>query len=264
MERGLYIAASGGLKQEKMMEVVANNLANINNNGFKRDIIAFEAVLPDFNNPPPEKISAGTPPHPRSIEPPTPLYPTVAQLKTDFSPGPVIQTGNPLDVSLEGKGFFVVKTVEGIRYQRVGSFQLSEAGDLITPEGNLVMGENGGIKILPAGKDITIDQKGKIVVGGGLASTMAGKLKVVDFPDYNVLEKEGMGLFREVGVKESTAMPTENTKVIQGGLETSNVNVAAEMINMIEVTRGYQSYQKVIQTIDGMNNKSVNEVGRVS
>ncbi len=259
----MYIAASGSLKQEKMMDVVANNLANVNNNGFKRDLLAFEAVGPDFNAN--GKNTAGIPAHLKNSNMPGVLYPTVSTLKTDFSPGHIIQTGNSLDVALEGKGFFVVKTEDGPRYLRSGSFRLDNKREITTPEGNPIMGKNGPIKALPSTKDITINEKGQVIVGNGAGNTVVGQLKIVDFPDYSVLEKTGLGFFRETGPEseEPTVKAAENVKVIQGGLESANVNIATEMVSMIEVTRGYESYQKVIQTIDNLNSKVVNEVARI-
>lgn len=261
MDTGIYMAASGSLKQEKMMEVVANNLANVNNDGFKRDLLAFEAVPPDFNET--DQAESQNTPVIKGFKNPHHIYPTVATLKTDFSPGQIVGTESPLDMALEGKGFFVVQTQDGPRYLRSGSFRVNENRELTTPEGNLVMGDNGPISTLPPGKEITVDEKGQVFVGSGADIKPAGKLKIVDFPDYTVLEKAGLGFFRETGEK-STVRPTENVKVLQGALESSNVNVASEMVNMIEVTRGYESYQKVIHSIDSLNNKAVNEVSRIS
>lgn len=260
MDNGIYIAASGSLKQEKMMEALAGNLANVNTNGFKKDLLAFEAVSSKFNmndKAGPEPVS-----HPKGFGTAKELYPALATLKTDFSPGQVVKTGNPLDIAMDGKGFLEVRTNEGVRYMRSGSFRFNNNRELITPDGDLVMGQNGPIRVLPSSQDFTIDKDGQVTVSDGAGATTVGNLKIVDFPDYAVLEKTGTNYFKETG-KKSTAKPAENFEVLQGGLESSNVNIAMEMVSMIEVTRGYESYQKVIQSIDNLNNKAVNEVSHV-
>lgn len=261
MDNGIYIAASGSLKQEKMMEVVANNLANVNTNGFKKDLMAFEALGADFNAS--RRATPEIPAIPKGHVPPEALFPTVATVKTDFSPGTLLQTGNAMDIALEGKGFLEVQTGEGLRYMRSGSFKINDKGQLMTGDGNLVMGKNGPISALPAGQAITIDAKGQMTVGGGTANTVVGNLKIVDFPDYDVLEKTGVGYYKVTG-KESPVQDAKNVAVLQGALETSNVNIAKEMVSMIEVTRGYETYQKVIQSIDNLNNKAVNELSRIT
>jgi flagellar basal-body rod protein FlgG len=261
LDQGIYIAASGSLKQEKMMEALANNLANVNTSGFKKDLLAFEAISSDFNK------TAQTGPKPISFSKgfgkDKNLYPALATLKTDFSPGQVVKTGNPLDIAIEGQGFLEVQTNEGPRYIRSGSFRFNQKRELTTPDGDLVMGQTGPIMIAPASQDFSIDKDGQIIVSNGSGATPVGNLKIVDFPDYGVLEKSGVNYFKETGQK-STAKPAENFEVLQGGLESSNVNVAMEMVRMIEVTRGYESYQKVIQSIDNLNNKAVNEVSRIA
>jgi len=222
---GIHNAIDGALLQKVRFDNIANNLANINTNAFKRDIIAFDQTLSM------KYVS-----------------------ETDFSPGPVIHTGNELDVALATRGLFKIQTPQGIRYTANGSFSLNAEGFLVTRNGDKVLGRNGPIKI--NGNKVSIGKDGQVVVDNGPVDTIS----VVDFTQPQLLKKEGASYYMYQGGKEGI-FPAENVDLQQGYLEKSNVNPTEEMIKMIETFRAYESAQKAIQTIDEMTNKIVNDPG---
>lgn len=225
MISGIYTLIDGALVHQLRLETISNNLANLNTNAFRKDIISFNQAL-SMN------------------------YVSV----TDFTPGPVRYTGNDLDVALEGQGFFKVQTPKGIRYTRDGAFTLNARGVLVTRSGDAVLGENGPITI--SGGKMTITNDGQVVVDG----TPADKLMLVEFKQPQFLRKEGSSYYFHQGA-ESEVLAAQETGVKQSYLEGSNVNPTAEMIRMLEAFRSFESAQKAIQTIDEMTSKMINDQG---
>lgn len=223
--------------QEKRLGVATNNLANAGTVGYKRDSLLFESFLAESGD-----------------------YVVPLGVKTDFSHGTMKNTGNTLDIALEGDGFFSVKTPNGTRYARGGNLKLNKDNILVTQAGYPVLGEVGPVR-LPSGADITISSSGEILIGTGLDIVPVGTLKIVDFPKPYHLEKEGEGLFRATGKEK--AKKAKDVFVQQGFVETANINSLREMISLIDIQRSYESYQKVIQSIDSINGKAVNDIGRV-
>lgn len=247
MNKGIYPALSGGVAYEKLLSIIANNVANINTSGFKADRPVFRVDTPPLS-PPVSPI----PLHPSSVNGEAGgFFTEIDGLFTDFSVGGIKQTGSALDMAIDGDGFFVVNTPEGIRYTRSGNFTLDTSGMLTTADGYMVMGENGPI-ILEPGR-IVIDSEGRITVNG----SEVNRLKIVDFEKPYSLEKEHGNMFAGSG-----EMIAEGYSILQGAIELSNVNPVKEMASMIEVLRGYESYQKMITTMDDASAKA-NEVGRV-
>jgi len=263
MHEGIYIAASGAFKQERKIDVIANNLANLATTGFKRDGLAFREMIPPFTGT--AQLSASLDPKPTAFQPdPQVSYVGVTDMYTDVSNGILRQTGNTLDVALQGKGFFVVDSPEGQRFTRNGNFKLSGDGTLITQEGYKVLGKDGKpIKIDTQGGDISINLSGGIAVSNGKQSTPLGNLQLVNFDDPAKLAKEGNGLFKiaDSSVKKQAV---EKLSVHQGYLETSNVNTIEEMTNMITTLRAFEAYQKIIQSIDEADDQAVNAIGRLA
>ena len=250
MNKGIYPALSGGVAYEKMLSVISNNLANINTAGFKADKAVFKVDIPD--EIPVITSENNLPADNEMTEGPSDKYFTaIDTMYTDFNPGVIKQTGNPLDLSIDGNGFFVVNTPDGVRYTRSGNFTVNASNTLTTAGGHMVMGDGGPI-VLEDGR-ISIDAEGKISVNG----SEVNKIKVVDFVNPDSLMKEGGNLF--IGTDEKAP---ESYKVVQGTIELSNVNPVEEMASMIEVLRGYETYQKVITTMDETSAKA-NEIGRV-
>ena len=263
MNSGVYIPLSGALVQEKRLEVLANNLANVNTAGFKKDRPAFENVLLESMEPVPNSqllkmISYD--PLSLSIYNINRTLPSFDGVRTDYSEGILKETGNPLDLALEGDGFFCIVTPQGVMYTRNGSFTLDSQGVLVTQEGLPVLGENSGEITITGGGDVTVSSDGTIKVDG----IEVDRLRIVDFERPYPLEKMGNSMFHltEPLEEEKEAI---DAKVKQGFIEHSNVNVMREMAMMIELNRTYESYQKVIHTIyDTTIYKAVNEVGRLA
>ena len=242
MNTGMFAAISGNIAAMQRLDVVANNLANAGTVGFKKDRIAFESILAS-------RVDGEAPPNAGTVQSDNIFF-------TDYSAGPARQTGNPLDFSINGDGFFVVETPEGRAYTRQGSFSRNAAGRLATSDGYEVQGKNGPVVI--NGSRVDVNAKGEVVVDGTLVAT----LEVVDFPRPYALQKTGSALF--VPADPATVpTPVDKASLMQGSLEQSNVNVAQEMVQMIEANRYFETCQRVVRGFDEMAGKTVNEVGRV-
>ncbi len=239
---GMLEAARGCLKEELKLDIISNNLANVAVPGFKRNRISFQNLLMDAT-------SQTTNLYNDSLT-------ALVNVRTDFSPGDIRITGNPLDVALSGRGFFKIMTSEGIKYTRKGSFALDSQGNLITQEGYQVLGKNGAINT--QGKDLEIDKTGRVLVDG----KEIDKLDIVDFEDLSVLRKSGEAMFEKDSKTGEIPAPPDTT-VRQGYLENSNVNVAEEMVRMIQSLRAFESYQKAIKLLDHLDKKASNDVGRI-
>jgi len=244
MNKGIYPALSGGIAYERVLSLVANNVANINTSGFKADRPVFKVDMPTSSQDAYMGESGAMSLNDK-------FFTEIDALFTDFNSGVIKQTGNVLDVAIEGDGFFVVNTPDGARYTRSGNFTLNASNTLITADGNMVMGENGPI-LLEQG-NILVDSEGGISING----SEVNRLKIVDFDKPYNLAKDHGNMFTG-----SNERPAEGYKVLQGAIELSNVNPVKEMASMIEVLRGYESYQKVMTTLDEISARA-NEVGRV-
>jgi len=260
---GLYIAASGGTKQLKKLDILSNNIANINTQGFKRDMLIYEEKRPQIE----QSLMNGSdskilnPFHGSDL---AVSYVQVTQSLTDFEQGSLIKTDNPLDVAIEGKGFFVINTPNGDRYTRNGNFHLDGTGQLVDRRGYMIVTRSEEPILIPFGtKQITIDQDGSIFGGTELDQDPLGQLKIVNFNNLGELIKEGEGFYKNSNpsVKE---ILVNDAKVLQGFTENSNANTIHEMTQMIETVRQLEAYQKIIQSIDEADDQSVNSLARVA
>ncbi|MBW1720723.1 MAG: flagellar basal-body rod protein FlgF [Deltaproteobacteria bacterium] len=245
MLKGMLEAARGCVKEELRMDVISNNLANSTVIGFKKDVISFQDLL--------EQAGGGTG---SIVSGEATIREALVRVKTDLSQGDLRFTNNPLDFAVFGEGFFKVMTPEGVRYTRKGDFRLDENRFLVTQQGYKVLGEGGPIEV-PDG-DFSVDGQGVIKLNG----SEQGRIALARFEGPSALIKEGLGLYRKTD-KAVELPPPPETQVRQGYLELSNVNVAKEMVNMIHCLRAFESYQKAIQVLDGINNRVINEVSRV-
>ena len=249
--RGIYIAASGMLAESLRADVTANNLANVNTAGFKKDF----AVMKDYASRQIKRIHDG------ETEPEIGTMGAgawVDTIATRHSAGIMRNTNNSLDFALEGKGYFAVETPAGIRFTRNGAFTRSANGELVTEDGYRVQGQNGLINLEGNGQkaNVTVSEDGRIF----LDEVENNSFQLYGFEDENRLRKEGNNLFRPPeGMEPQAATAT----VRQGFLEMSNVNVISEMVNMIAGYRAYETNSKVVQTHDTLLDKAVNEVARV-
>lgn len=245
MNSGMYPAVSGNLAAMRRLDIISNNLANANTAGFKKDKMSFEGMLAGSVNPPavPQNTTAD------------PILQR-ENVYIDYSSGPISQTGNPLDLALDGDGFFAVATPEGTAYTRQGNFRLSADGTLVTSDGYPLQGQGGGaIKI--QGSHIDIDSKGAVMVDG----TQVGTLSLVDFEKPYKLDKIGGTLFVPSGQQEPA--PAAKTLIQQGHIEGSNVETISEMVQMIETNRYFEACQRVIRGYDDMAAKAANDLGKL-
>lgn len=245
MYRGLYTAASGMNLQLHRQDAIANNLANIDTTGYKRD----EAIGISFR----ERLLYAI--DRQGIAPIGYTSPgvQVSEVHTDLRPGSYLVTGNPLDVALSGEGFFLVDGPGGPYLTRSGSFTKDAEGFLVTAEGEYVLGERG---IIPLhGGKVDIAEDGTVYVD----DLPVERILVVRPEDPAALEKVGHNRFRLQGGWQRAGM---ETLVLQGQLERANVNPIQEMVKMIEVTRAYETNQKTILVMDDLM-RAASELGRV-
>ena len=258
MYTGLYTAASGSVAQEKRLDILTNNLANVNTAGFKFDQTIFHGV-PGANVIGEVVVADGAPPVLSSVDPlmnlHTPHQPNVT-MHTDFSQGVVRETGNPLDVALEGRGFFVIEDTNGeVAYTRQGTFTINRDGLLVTLNGLLVQGEGGPVRV--DGGRVAIDASGHVLVDG----VFRDQLRVVDFAQPYPLEKMGDAQFRPV-VPNLAPEPATDVTVRQGAVELSNSPMVRLLGAIIQTSRAYEAYQRVIQVFDDTASRAVNDIAR--
>jgi flagellar basal-body rod protein FlgF len=253
MENALLVALSRQVALERQIDVVANNVANVNTNGFKADKSLFE-----------EYLTSGAHEDNFALADRRVSFVQDRATYRDFMQGPAERTSNPLDASIDGKGFFAIQTPGGERYTRDGSFQINAQGQLVTNGGNIVLGTNGPIVFQPTDKDIVITADGTVTVREGIVTqfdSIRGKLKMVKFDDPQKLKKEGLNLFS--APSGTTAQPDTASRVNQGFVEKSNVNAIAEMSRMMEVTRTYQQIASLMQQQSDLRKNAIQSLADV-
>jgi flagellar basal-body rod protein FlgG len=235
MYKGIYIALSGALQKQRHMDISAQNIANANTTGFKKERISFKDSLIPVDNKRPDIPDGRT-------------MTETSSIITDFSKGALMKTGNPLDIAINGEGFFAI---ESDLYTRNGNFTIDNEGNLVTQDGKKVLGSGGPVSV--QGGKIEINESGEIFVDGISVDT----LRIVNFKDKYVLQKQSSGMFATDDQGEEV-----NSGVSQGYLETSNVNAVREMVEMIRNMREFESYQKMISAFDDASAKTINELGK--
>ena len=257
MVRGLYTAYTGMINQQKRLDTVTNNLANASTTGFKREGLTSKS----FDQMLTVKLNDLSVPYLNEGIGKMSLGVKIGENYTDYSQGSFKETGNTYDLALAGNGFFTISYTDkkgntSEKYTRDGEFTMDSEGYLRTLEGDYVQGEGGNIMIPVETSEVSIRDNGDIYADGEYVDS----LRIVDFEDYNNIEKFGENLYNVV----DGATETESTAAVkQGYLEMSNINVVKEMVEMITISRAYESNQKLIQTVDDMLDKSVNQVGKV-
>ncbi len=220
----------------KAQETIAFNLANVTTAGFKRRIPGIEGQGSSFQTLLDQSVQKGSFPH--------------LENNIDFSQGDLRPTDNPLDLALQGSGFFKINTQEGARFTRKGNFAVDAGGVLVTQEGDPVaMAESGG-SITQSGGAIKVNDSGEVMQG----SNKVGRVALVDFEDLKKLIPENGGLFR---APEDLAETQATAKVHSRKLETANVNPIEEMISMIVVSRNFDSTQRLMRGIDDVTRRSL-------
>jgi len=212
---------------EKLQEVTANNLANANTDAFKAHRLAAQIRPGSEHAVPVESL--------------------------DLQQGAMRDTGRPLDVALEGKGFLVVKTAEGERLFRGGSLRLDAAGRLVTPAGDAVLGDDGPLVL--QGTDVQVRRDGTVVVD----DTIAGRLRLVDVDAPDALLKEGGGRYR---TSETPHAASDSLTVRQGALEDANLDPILSMVDLVAIQRAYSANVDCMKALDGVLGTITNEVGK--
>ena len=253
MIRSLWISKTGLDAQQTQLDVIANNLANVSTNGFKRSRAVFEDLLYQSMREPGAQSSQLTQ-VPSGLQVGTGVRP-VSTVR-NFTQGNLQQTGNPLDLAVNGQGFFQVLMPDGTSaYTRDGSFQVDSQGALVTSNGFHVQPQ---ITIPSGVTSITVGQDGVVSVirAGSTTPQQIGQLQLSNFVNPAGLKPLGQNLYRESassGTPQVNAPGTNGLGMIsQGYVETSNVNVAEELVLMIQTQRAYELNSRVIQTSDQM------------
>lgn len=253
MYPALWIAKTGLDAQQTNMSVIANNLANVNTTGFKRDRAVFNDLIyqnlrqvgaqSSENTELPSGLMLGT-----GVK--------VVATQKEHSQGNIVQTGNSLDVAVQGKGYFQVLHPDGnIVYSRDGTFSLTADGVLVTPNGYELQ---PSMTVPTDATSLTIGSDGVVSVlqSGNSSPTQIGQIELAYFVNPQGLEPIGDNLYRETNASGgvNTAIPGSDSTgtLIQGALESSNVNVVEELVNMIETQRAYEMNSKAISTTDEM------------
>jgi len=252
-ERALWVAKSGLDAQQTRMAVISNNLANVNTTGFKKGRAIFEDLM--YQNI--RQVGAQTT---QNTQLPTGLQlgtgvRTVATEKI-HTQGNVQATENALDVAINGRGFLQIQTPNGdINYTRDGSLKLDATGQIVTSGGMLL---EPAITVPQDASSVTIGKDGTVsaLVPGNATPVVLGQIQTANFVNPTGLEAIGENLYRESGASGAPILGTpgqaEYGALLQGSLETSNVNVVEELVNMIETQRAYEMNSKAISTTDQM------------
>jgi flagellar basal-body rod protein FlgF len=249
MQNALLVGLSRQVALGRELDVVANNIANINTTGYKADGSLFEEYLSSTARA--DQTGARV------------SYVHDRGTWHDLSPGSFERTGNPLDVAVNGTGFLVVQTPRGERYTRNGALQINLAGQLVTSDGNPVIGDSGPITLQPNDNQVSISRDGTISVREGTSKTDSarGKLKLVSFDNARQLQKDGGGTFQTVnGAQPQDA---KNSAIVQGSLEKSNVRGVVEMSRMIEITRSYAQVASILQQQSDLGQSAIDKLAEV-
>ena len=258
MVKGLYTAYTGMINEQNRMDVLSNNMANVTTVGFKKEGTtsqSFDQVLDlkikdstiDYNLATREGYTT------RGVK--------IGENYVDWSQGSFRITGNTYDLALGGSGFFAIEFTNKVgetstKYTRAGEFQLDNEGYIVTHEGDYLLDANGKhIKVDPL-KETSIDRQGRIMQDGNTIAT----IQIADFKDYDYLKRYGETYYEPI---EGAEFTNADGQIYSGYLEASNVSSVQEMVNLITISRQYESNQKIIQTIDNTLETAVTRVGKV-
>lgn len=262
MQDGVFSGLFGALTTEHRMNMIANNLANVNTHGYKRDTVAFKDTMSYYAHDEIREPLMTCRSKPLFPEPKNLARPRLAVSQTDFSQGSLHFTGNPLDVAIMGDAFFKFNTPEGDYLSRQGGFLLSGDGTLVTPRGYPVQGTAGNIVVPPGTRHVHIAEDGQVFAD----DAMIGGIALFTVSDFKALEKQGHNMYRlrRGSSAEERAIAPNEAGVAQGYMEKANVEVVYEMVNMIEVQRLFEAYQKVMQSSDTLDREAISKVARRS
>jgi flagellar basal-body rod protein FlgF len=239
METTAYIALSRQMALRRQMDLIANNIANATASAFKAEALIYEPVVSD--------AGAGQ----------RLAFVQDVGVARDLSAGPMTPTGNPLDLAIQGPGYFAIQTDHGARYGRSGQFRLNESGELVTAAGDRVLDDGGAPLSLPGDAGpIALAADGTVSGAQG----PLGRIGVVEFADEQRLRKVGGGLYQA----DQPPAPAEHSRVVQGVLEGSNVQPILEMTEMMATVRAYQAVQRLLDTHHELQRRAIERVLEVS
>lgn len=222
---GMNCAALGAREQQKRLEIISNNMANSSTAGFKKEVPRFENFLSEAS-------------------------------ATNLEQGPIRGTGSELDIALSGKGFLKVQSDQGVLYTRTGNLATNRQGALVTQEGWTVLGQGGPITLSGTGKALRIETNGQVFDG----DQNVGALDLVEFPPETSLVRAKNGYFKPAD-PQTVATPAKDCGVQQGALEEANFSVVQEMAQMIDTMRIFESYYKIIQTFEQLDQQVTAKLG---
>ncbi len=261
MLRGLYAAANAMRYRTHEVDVIANNLANVSTDGFKRDRLAMRSFgdilatrMNDHGGRP-----VDFPPGPTPIGIMNLGGPAAETEFIDYSPGAPEVTGNPLDLMLNGPGFFVIDTPQGNRYTRNGAFTLDNEGRIVNQNGYILQGTNNQPIRLISPAPFSVNANGEIAQNG----IPVGRIQVVEFGDLSNLEKEGSTLFRRIDPNLTPPAGATETRVEQGTLERSNVDAIDALVQLISAQRAYEAAARAVDMFNQSMTRVSGELGRL-
>jgi flagellar basal-body rod protein FlgF len=242
MELPSLMALSRQMVLQQNMEAIANNVANLNTNGYKADRVTFN---PYVQRPTGAAVSASM------------TFPKLGAPHREMQEGTINTTANPLDVALRGDGYFVVDTAQGRRYTRDGHFGLDTQNRIVSAGGQPILDERNRPLVVPQDSgQVTINSDGSVSAG----EQRIGKIQLVAFDNEQKLVRTGAGLYATSG----QAKPASGVQVVQGALEAANVEPVFEMTRMIETARAYEQAQKVVETENDRMRRGIETLGKVA
>jgi flagellar basal-body rod protein FlgF len=243
VENSGYIALSRMIAQQRLLDVRASNLANVSTPGFKAERLMFSDYVLRQNG-------IDTAPGDSSVQ----MVQDRATYR-DWGEGDISRTGNPLDLALQGEGFFAVETSRGERYTRAGRFTISATNQIVDLAGNVVSDTNGQpLNVPEGGGEISIKGDGTVTVGGN----QVGQLKVVTFDDNQQLQAEGGTLFTTT----QTARPATTPQVLQGAVEASNTQAITEMTKMMAEMQEFKFASQFVDGEDQREQSAIDKIGK--
>ena len=239
MDGALYVSGSHLSGLAASLDVIGSNLANANTAGFKRTVGRFQQAL----------LSAtGQPVGPTRVA--SPVLPQFDTRPIDFTQGPISTTGRPLDLAIQGDGFFVLETPVGARYTRKGRMYVNAAGELTDAAGNRYAAQGGSLRIPRGARNIVVSRSAEVTADG----QTVGRLRLVDIPQPERLASVSWSTFRYDGAEPQASVGGE---VIQGAVEKSNVNPMIEMVALTQAVRAYEASTRVMKRMDRLNGELV-------
>ena len=253
MENALLVGLSRQMVLGRELDVVANNIANMNTTGFKADNSMFEQFLMPVArenrfNTQDQRLN----------------FVNDRGTWHDLRSGAVQQTGNPLDIAIDGNAFLAVQTTAGERYTRNGALQINAQGQLVTADGAQVLGDSGPIVFQPTDRDVAISGDGRVSVTEGAntkTESLRGKLRLVSFASPQQVQKDGANNF--AAVAGATPTPDPKAHVVQGAIEKSNVNGVVEMSRLIEISRAYTQVATLLQQQSDLHKNAIQQLADV-